>query len=133
MAEFGTTSEKHLLTCDPKLQILMREVVKGHDCSIREGHRGEELQNKYFNAVPQLSRLKWPDGPHNEIPSRAVHALPHPFPGWKNIKAFYFFGGYVIRTAEVMGIKIRWGGDWDRDKDLGDQDFMDLQHFELVD
>lgn len=132
MAKFGKNSEKHLKTCHPKLQLLMREVVKGHDCSIHEGHRGKELQNKYFNEVPQKSRLKWPNGPHNKKPSGAVHALPYPFPGWKNLKAFYFFGGYVIRTAEVLGIKIRWGGDWDRDKDLGDQDFMDLQHFEIV-
>ena len=61
-----------------------------------------------------------------------MHLLPHPFPGWENIKTFYFFGGYVVRTAEVLGIKLRWGGDWDSDYDLDDQKFMDLIHFELA-
>jgi len=131
MAKFGKLSEKRLKTCEAKLQILFREVVQSYDCSIHEGHRGKALQNKYKKQGK--SRLVWPNGPHNEIPSKAVHAIPHPFPGWKNIKAFYFFAGYVIRTAEEMRIQIRWGGDWDRDKDLDDQSFMDLIHFELVD
>lgn len=34
--------------------------------------------------------------------------------------------------AQSMCIEIRFGGDWDRDYDLDDQDFMDLVHFELI-
>jgi peptidoglycan L-alanyl-D-glutamate endopeptidase CwlK len=34
--------------------------------------------------------------------------------------------------AAKMGIKIRWGGDWDRDEELHDQTFFDLPHFELI-
>ena len=41
--------------------------------------------------------------------------------------------GYIQATADKLGIKIRWGGDWDSDGDLDDQTFMDLGHFELVD
>ena len=35
-------------------------------------------------------------------------------------------------VASQMGIKIRWGGDWDRDTDLSDNRFNDLPHFELM-
>jgi hypothetical protein len=32
-----------------------------------------------------------------------------------------------------MEVKLRWGGDWDSDKDTKDQNFNDLPHFELID
>jgi len=112
--------------------MLFREVVKTYDCSIREGHRGKELQNKYKKEGK--SRLSWPNGLHNTIPSKAVHTVPYPFPGWeeKKLKSFYHFAGYVRRVAEEMGIKIRWGGNWDMDTDMNDQSFMDLIHFEVL-
>jgi hypothetical protein len=45
---------------------------------------------------------------------------------------FYYMAGRVQTLAESMGITIRWGGDWDSDKDFFDQTFDDLVHFELV-
>ncbi|KKM95497.1 hypothetical protein LCGC14_1187720 [marine sediment metagenome] len=130
MPSFGQASKGHLLTCDERLQRVAREVVKNYDCSVWEGHRGEEDQTRYFRHGK--SRVRWPNSKHNVRPSKAMHLLPHPFPGWENSKTFYFFGGYVVRTAEVLGIKLRWGGDWDSDYDLDDQKFMDLMHFELA-
>jgi hypothetical protein len=41
-------------------------------------------------------------------------------------------GGRLIEMARTDGIIIRWGGDWDRDGDVLDQDFDDLFHFEIV-
>jgi len=32
-----------------------------------------------------------------------------------------------------MGIRLRWGGDWDGDTELDDNKFDDLPHFELDD
>jgi peptidoglycan L-alanyl-D-glutamate endopeptidase CwlK len=32
-----------------------------------------------------------------------------------------------------LGVKLRWGGNWDRDGEpVTDQDFQDLVHFELA-
>ncbi len=42
-----------------------------------------------------------------------------------------FFGGFVLGIAQTMGIAIRYGGDWDSDKDLTDQTFQDITHYEL--
>ena len=45
---------------------------------------------------------------------------------------FYDFGGYVVGAAYRLGIPLRWGGDWDRDHDVfDDQRFQDLVHFEI--
>ena len=32
----------------------------------------------------------------------------------------------------MKGIPLRWGGDWDVDTELKDNDFDDLPHFELL-
>ena len=37
-----------------------------------------------------------------------------------------------MSTANGMGIKIRYGGDWNGNFDLKDQNFYDGVHFELI-
>ncbi len=40
--------------------------------------------------------------------------------------------GVMFSCAAELGEKIRWGGDWDSDGNLGDQTFNDLYHFEIL-
>jgi len=61
----------------------------------------------------------------------AVDVAPYPI-DWDDLGGFYMFAGYVLRVAETMGIKIRYGGDWDGDRKTTDQRFKDLPHFELL-
>ena len=128
MAKFGNTSKRRLATCDEDLQELFQEVVKFFDCSILEGHRGEETQNKYFDEGK--SQVKWPNGKHNSSPSTALDAAPYPI-DWDDTDRFYYFAGFVKGVAFKMGIPIRWGGDWDDDTDVKETKFKDLVHFEL--
>lgn len=130
MPRFGKSSRRRLETCSPSLIGLFEEVVKTFDCSILDGHRSEERQNAYFNAVPQKSKVKWPDGKHNKNPSLAVDVAPWPIK-WDDTSRFYYFAGYVKGIARMMEIPIRWGGDWDNDTQVNDQRFKDLVHFEL--
>jgi len=130
MASFGTKSAQNLLTCDIELQTLFNEVVKHFDCSVLCGHRAEEEQNEAFRN--NGSTLKWPDSKHNRKPSKAVDVVPYPI-DWEKLNRFYYFGGFVKGIADKLGIKIRWGGDWDNDTLTEDQKFKDLPHFELID
>jgi peptidoglycan LD-endopeptidase CwlK len=41
-------------------------------------------------------------------------------------------GKMFLEIAKELGIKVRWGNDWDMDGDLNDQKFIDSPHFELV-
>lgn len=125
---FSNKSISQLVTCDADLQRLFREVLKGYDCTIIQGFRGKEEQDEYFRTGK--SKVQYPNGKHNQSPSLAVDVAPYPV-DWNNTKRFYHFAGYVLAVADMMGIKIRWGGDWDSDKDLDDQTFMDLVHFEI--
>jgi peptidoglycan L-alanyl-D-glutamate endopeptidase CwlK len=127
---FSARSLERLRTCDPRLQRLFERVVAEYDCTILEGHRGREAQERAFQEG--RSKIRWPDGLHNALPSFAVDVAPHPV-DWNDLKRFYHFGGFVQGVAAAMGLPLRWGGDWDGDNDLGDQRFNDLVHFELVD
>ena len=129
MARFGKRSKDRLATCDEDLQELFQEVVKFFDCSILEGHRGEETQNKYFDEGK--SQVKWPDGKHNSSPSTALDVAPYPI-DWDDTDRFYYFAGFVKGVAFNIGIPIRWGGDWDDDTDVKETKFKDLVHFELM-
>ncbi len=140
---FSRSSVHELRTVVLPLQALFGHVLERYDCTIIKGHRGEAAQNRAF--AEGNSKLEWPDGDHNEYPSKAVDAAPYPVK-WGgpvivegklhqgNLRAilrFYHFAGYVQGVAEEMGIPLRWGGDWDRDFDLFDQKFNDLVHFEI--
>tara|TARA_R100000808_G_scaffold19230_1_gene41824 strand:- start:1371 stop:1760 length:390 start_codon:yes stop_codon:yes gene_type:complete len=128
MAKFGRSSRKRLKTCDEKLQLLFNEVVKAFDCSILVGHRGEKDQNKAY--AEGNSQLRWPKGKHNKKPSIAVDVAPYPI-DWEDRERFSYFAGFVKGVAWRLNIPIRWGGDWDGDNDLSDNNFDDLVHFEL--
>jgi peptidoglycan L-alanyl-D-glutamate endopeptidase CwlK len=128
MARFGKSSQDKLNTCEKDLQNLFNEVVKYFDCSVLEGHRGKDKQNKYFREGK--SKLEFPQGRHNATPSRAVDVVPYPV-DWNDTCRMYYFSGFVKGIANSMKIKIRWGGDWDNDTEVKDTGFKDLPHFEL--
>lgn len=129
MPSFGRTSHSRLDTAHPDLQRLFNAVVKEWDCSILCGHRTEEEQTKAFESGN--SSVQYPNSKHNSYPSRAVDVAPYPI-DWDDLGRFYMFAGYVMCKANEMGIKIRYGGDWDGDKRTTDQKFNDLPHFELI-
>jgi len=128
MYKFSQRSKERLLTCHPDIVRVMKEVIKGVDCTILEGHRPKEKQDDVYSKG--LSKVQWPNSKHNASPSLAVDVAPYPI-DWNDTQRFYYFGGYVLGVADQLGVNLRWGGDWDGDNDLSDQHFMDLVHFEL--
>tara|TARA_R110002096_G_C14561156_1_gene719920 strand:+ start:241 stop:633 length:393 start_codon:yes stop_codon:yes gene_type:complete len=130
MAKFGKTSKERLATCDKRLQRVFNEVIKYVDCSVLEGHRNEERQNKLFDEGK--SKVKYPRGRHNSYPSRAVDVTPYPV-DWNDRERQTLFAGFVIGIARSMDIRLRWGGDWDMDFKVMDNRFDDFPHFEIID
>lgn len=129
MPEFGERSKKALDSAHPKLRQLFEEVVKTYDCAVLCGFRNETEQEDAF--VKGFSKVQFPNSKHNSYPSLAVDVVPWPL-DWKDERRFYHFGGYVLATATRLGIKIRWGGDWNGNMDFKDQRFHDLPHFEML-
>ena len=128
MPKFSKKSKAKLNTCDKRLIELFNKVVKKFDCTIIEGHRSKDRQNKLFDEGK--SKLQYPNGKHNATPSMAVDVAPYPI-DWNDRERFTYFAGYVIGIAYQMGLKIRWGGYWDMDTQVKDNNFDDLPHFEI--
>lgn len=130
MPEFSSASMEKLSRCALPLQFLFLEVVKHFDCTILTGFRGALEQDKAF--AEGKSKLKFPNSKHNKAPAKAVDATPYPI-DWNDTERQYYFAGFVMGMAERLGIKLRFGGDWDMDTETDDNRFRDLCHFELVD
>ena len=129
MPKFGKRSKNALSSCDERLVKIFNEVIKTVDCSVLEGHRGQSKQDKYYEEGK--SKVKYPSGRHNKLPSMAVDVAPYPI-DWNDRERFHLFAGFVLGIAKSMGINLRWGGDWNQNWFVDDNKFDDFPHFELV-
>jgi peptidoglycan L-alanyl-D-glutamate endopeptidase CwlK len=135
--------QEKLATCRPELIQVFTAVGKVMDCEALVGHRGEQDQNR---AVAERRSTKpWPTGEHNKLPSAAVDVAPK-LPDtlkrkgltvWNiedpEVECLWWRLVYLIlRTAERLGIKLRWGMDWDGDGDVTDTRLRDWPHWELI-
>ena len=128
MPRFGKRSRNALKTCDERLVKVFNEVIKTVDCSVLEGHRDKDRQNKLFEEGK--TKVKYPSGRHNKLPSCAVDCVPYPI-DWNDRERFHLFAGFVLGIAKSMGINLRWGGDWNQNWFVDDNKFDDFPHFEL--
>ena len=132
MPKFGRKSRGKLKGVDTKLVNVLNEVVKYFDIMVIEGLRSQERQDEL--VAQGKSKTKF--GKH--VQGRAVDIAPYPL-DWNARDDFHYLGGFVLGVASKMGIKIRWGGDWNASslfkgqRTTKDNNFDDLVHFELLD
>ena len=130
MPKFSQKSLEQLATCDKRLQDVFNEVIKYVDCTVLEGHRGQELQDRYFREG--TSKKQWPHGEHNKLPSCAVDVMLYPIDWTKEgLTKQCHFAGFVLGIATKMGVPLTWGGDWDNDFNLKEHTLFDTPHFQL--
>lgn len=129
MPRFSRTSIEALKTLDMRLQLVMNAAIKHVDFTILEGHRGKAEQDQAYRTGK--SKVRWPNGKHNQFPSLAVDIAPYPI-DWADTERFVYFAGFIMGAAAMLGVQLRWGGDWDRDTEVEDETFRDLGHFELM-
>lgn len=128
--KFGETSLANLATLDIRLQDLLKEAIKYIDFTIVEGYRDRIRQEELFEKG--LTKARFGESKHNVYPSLAVDIAPYPSL-YKDREQFIFLAGHIMAIGKRRNLLIRWGGDWDRDNDLTDNNFDDLPHFELTD
>jgi hypothetical protein len=130
MPKFGTSSLTQRATLHPDLKRLVDEVIKHVDFSITCGYRNQADQDA---AVTKgLSQVKFPNGKHNTLPSKALDVAPYPI-NWNDTEAFTLLAGVFFGVAAVLGIKLRLGADWDGDFNTLEHSFKDRPHIELAD
>lgn len=123
-------STSKLLLAHPNLQRLFFAVDRIFPCEVICSMRGKIEQDEAFNSGK--SKTPWPKSKHNVTPSLAVDVLPNNKSfSWDNVKLFFFFAGVVDAIAKQLNIKVRWGGDWDKDYNFLNEKFVDLPHWEI--
>ena len=96
------------------------------DVTIIEGKRSSERQEELLKkGATKVRYSKHMDG-------KAVDLAPYPI-DWKDRERFTYMGGMVRGIAKQLGANVRWGGDWDSDGELKDNNFDDLVHVEIQD
>ena len=137
---FGKKSKIKLETCHQDIVTICNEVIKSVDFSVLEGTRITELQQQYFKEGKSKLDGVNKKSKHQSLPSMAIDIAPYPIDFKNEDKAkarFYLLAGYMFQASVELynkGLithKLRWGGDWDSDKEFKDQSFDDLPHFEL--
>ena len=133
MFTYGKRSQRVLTTLHPDLQEIYLKAIMFYDISLLEGHRDKETQNSYFDRG--LSKIKWPDGKHNTMPSLAcdscIYSKKHRGPDWNDMESFKALAFFLQGIAAGNGIKLRVGVDWNGNM-KSDQSFVDGPHVELV-
>jgi peptidoglycan LD-endopeptidase CwlK len=134
MPQFSDLSKKRLAECHPDLQRILNVAIKEVDFTVMCGHRGKAEQDEAFEN--KKSRVRWPNSKHNKVPSTAVDIapwLPEVKIDWNDTAAFARLVGYIERIADDLGVRIRWGGDWNENFRTRDERLIDMPHIELVD
>ena len=137
---YGKRSKAKLDTVHPDLRRVMERAIlrTPYDITIVHGWRGEEAQNALYETGASTKR--WPDSKHNAtLPngmpmSEAVDFAPWidgSIP-WKDIGIFCVVAGVILASASEIGVKMRWGGDWDGDGSTLDHQLRDYGHMEIV-
>ena len=107
-------------------------VLEIKDHSSLKGHRTESEQNAAFHS--RNSRLIWPQGKHNSLPSNAIDVQTYPRPVRESDlkEEQYYLLGLYVGVAHEMRLKLRTGADWDTDGEVTDNGWSDLFHVELI-
>ena len=137
--------------------MIFNYVIKEYDNTIVCGHRSPEEQFELFKKGRKHISGEWvvtePDkvltykdgytrkSKHNTSPSLAVDAAPYD-PILQRVnwdpQHMIHFAGYVLGVTQMLKSygaiehSLRWGGDWNADRNLDNETFVDMPHFELV-
>ena len=154
MYSYGKKSRRLLESAHPDLKLIMNESIKFIDISIIDSLRTDarqlELYNKGRSTINGIDKKSNHQGKVilinnvETLVSFALDIIPYkkgldPFGNTpKNLARYYFMMGIIdavaLRLLEEGKIKskVRFGLDWDGDRNFEDQNFDDLPHLEII-
>ena len=159
MIVLSEKSRRKLEGLDPRLVSVVREAARTAgpelDFTVLEGVRSKEQMMVNYGkgrtaaqlakhgipasyARPKEAKVTWLNNPfasnHRVMPDgfgKAVDLAPWPI-DWNDGKRFQALAEHMLATAKRMGVRIRWGRDWDMDGRYEEKGETDGPHFELV-
>ena len=135
---FGARSLKNMEGVHPKLVRVLNLAIKKTkvDFMVIEGVRslarqkqlyaqGRTTPGKVVTWTLNSNHFKKADGF-----GHAVDILPAPYE-WKDTAPFDAVADAMFAAAKELGVRIRWGADWDRDGKPRERGETDSPHWEL--
>lgn len=126
MYKFGKRSLKRLKGVDSRLVNVLNELIKIMDVTVIEGLRSAERQEELL--AKGATKVKY----SKHMEGKAVDICPYPI-DWDDRDRFHYMGGMIRAIAKQLNVNVRWGGDWDSDGEVKDNNFDDLVHIEIKD
>lgn len=151
MSQFQSThkwdarSLAQLETLVPNLRVIMTDALRLSDVPFQlvQGARTIEQQREYFRAgKSKINPDAYPDkaafyraakhvvGPGEPL-ARAVDIIIAPPAQKYDVNHLCHVAGVVMTVARIHEVRLRWGGNFNRDAQILEQDFDDLPHFEI--
>ena len=132
MYKFSQKSLKYLNECDDRLIQIANEAIKRIDFSVIDGARTEEEAK-----ANQAKGVSWTNKSKHcrKSKSYAFDFIPYPFKNWNDLEGFEKIAKVLNEEAAKLGIKVRWGGDWNMNGKYADEiarGSYDGGHFELM-
>ncbi|WP_290654467.1 M15 family metallopeptidase [Idiomarina sp.] len=133
--KLSNRSLSNLKQCHPQLCVVVARAIQISQvdfivgAGIRSLDEQREIVRKGVSKTMNSKHLPQKDGM-----SHAVDLWPWlngEIP-WDEFSAFRRVADAMLQAARELDVDLRWGGDWDRDGDSSDHQFLDGPHFELV-
>lgn len=137
MPKLSNISKSKLDTVHADLRRVIEDAIHYYDFKVIHGVRTPEEQFELYKVGRKKYGDNWKvvgktvtqlDGyikksKHNHVPSLAVDIVPYPI-DWGDIDRFKDMAKVVKSSADRLGVKIVWGGDW--------ASFRDYPHFQIA-
>lgn len=137
---FGERSLANLAGVHPDLVKVAKRAIEISkvDFKVIEGVRTPERQRELYaqGRTKPGPKVTWTlNSNHFKNPAtgygHAIDILPAPY-DWKDTRPFDAVAMAMFDAAEELGVKIRWGANWDGDGNPREKGESDSPHFELA-
>lgn len=142
MSKLNSTSEKRLVGVDPRLVAVVRRAVEKlpFNVLVVEGLRSLERQKDLYaqGRTKPGRKVTWTMNSNHLKQANGFGAAVDLAPlngaqiDWNDLKKFDAIAKAMFEAAEELGIRIRWGADWDQDGNPRERGESDSPHFELM-
>ncbi|WON77567.1 M15 family metallopeptidase [Serratia sp. UGAL515B_01] len=129
MFRFSKRSEENLKGVNPALVKVVRRAIEltTVDFMVIEGLRTQERQRQLVrNGTSQTLSSRHLTGHAVDCAPLVKGSIP-----WNDKSKFKAVSDAMFTAAKELGVKIRWGGDWNENGRSDDEKFYDGPHFEL--
>lgn len=135
----GFRSRQKLQGVHPKLVSVVERAIEitKQDFTVIQGVRTPEEQQRLYDQGRKTPgpivtwTLKSRHLPGKDGLGRAVDLVPNPV-DWNDLKKFDAIAEAMFAAAKELGVKLRWGADWDEDGKRRERSENDSPHFEIA-